>query len=244
MKSVITWEIERNIQFTHLQRKRYDTSCLLWLHYYSHYVFVPNKCTEEQTSDFAARIVFGFQFGMMVYVSYSFCHWHYQTKPTRATSISIPTVETSCLYPIPVMFGRYVLWARVCLQRTSFIYSTHCLANINIPCHMWYHVIAYLPLWYTRLLPSYCSYSITAKMEKVKQQIPFKKQQIYTFSFSTFAFTIQFNSIPHPIQLHNNILTPNLRKTDSLWNWMCNCNQFYITFLLFSLLFDIFQFNF
>lgn len=38
MKSVITWEIERNIQFTHLQRKRYDTSCLLGLHYYSHYV--------------------------------------------------------------------------------------------------------------------------------------------------------------------------------------------------------------
>lgn len=108
MKSVITWEIERNIQFTHLQRKRYDTSCLLWLHYYSHYVFVPNKCTEEQTSDFAARIVFRFQCGMMAYVSYSFCHWHYQTKPTRATSISIPTVETSCLYPIPVMFGRSV----------------------------------------------------------------------------------------------------------------------------------------
>lgn len=49
MKSVITWQIERNIQFTHLQRKRYDTSCLLGLHYYSHYVsFQINAPTAQE----------------------------------------------------------------------------------------------------------------------------------------------------------------------------------------------------
>lgn len=137
-----------------------------------------------------------------------------QTKRTRETSISISALKLRCLYPIRYSFRVCVCWCErahtslspqpLCMQYQEFIHSVHCLANINIPCHMWNHVIHNSPY----LSPaarsrcnspsnsSNCSYSITAKMEKVKQQIPFKKQQIHTIFLLTFC-SVFTRSIHH-----------------------------------------------
>lgn len=210
MKSVITWEIERNIQFVHLQRKRYDTSCsgcIIIRITFSFRINAPPAQVPEQRQRWAEResewvTLFRIVFRMCLCM----CEWcivfvsPLAAKQNEQEKHQFQFQRWNFVVCIQFVICSVYVWicARsppsfpslaVCNSKRALIHSAHCLANINIPCHMWE------AMWYTTLRISrstafQCnrqvavatvSYSITAKMEKVKQQIPFKKQQIHIF---------------------------------------------------------------
>lgn len=179
MKSVITWEIERNIQFTHLQHKRYDTSCLFGAALLFSLRSIPTVCSSsiEQTTKWLCA------FNIVPCIVSPFCHWLPNNAEQEKHQFQFSTLKLLVCIQFVIRSVRNDVsceWVWVC--RTKSLYILYFVwANINIPCHMWNHVIQFSISPAAHDLNVMANSSATVRIQlpqkwkKLNKQIPFKK---------------------------------------------------------------------